>query len=98
MRMSELEEERPCRVVIEDKALVLVRVGDEVFALEDRCSHQKVALSGGFVDGSERSIECPRHGSQFSLDDGTPLQLPATRPVRTYPIRVVEDTVEIVMS
>jgi 3-phenylpropionate/trans-cinnamate dioxygenase ferredoxin component len=68
--------------------LCLVRLGYEVFALDDRCSHQNWPLSDGEVDPAECSIECTKHGSTFSLKDGRPQSLPATLPVATYPVRV----------
>jgi len=97
MDIADMVEGHPYRVVTDDGALVVVKVGDEVFALDDRCTHQKVSLSEGFVDRSDRVIECPRHGSQFSLDDGTALQLPATKPLRTHPVRVVDGVVEVLV-
>lgn len=93
---SSLSSAVPLRAVHDGTAIVVVRLGDEVFALADRCSHQDVPLSQGEVDGDERTIECSRHGSRFCLDDGAPLGLPATRPVATY--RAWVDSDEIVVE
>jgi len=71
--------------------LCVVRVGEDVYAVADRCSHAKVALSEGDVDPDERTIECWKHGSTFSLLDGKPQSLPATEAVATYPVRVDGD-------
>ena len=87
----------PLRLVHDGRAMVVVRLGDEVFALEDRCSHQDVPLSQGDVDHEHRTIECWKHGSTFSLDDGTPSRLPATRPVPTYSASVEGDEIVIVL-
>lgn len=76
--------------------LCLVRLGCDVFALEDRCSHQNWPLSDGEVDSAECNIECTKHGSTFSLKDGRPQCLPATQPVTTYPVRIEGD--EVVVS
>ncbi|MGH9107612.1 MAG: Rieske 2Fe-2S domain-containing protein, partial [Acidimicrobiales bacterium] len=65
--------------------ICLVRLGGTVYALDDQCSHQNWPLSDGEVDASECSIECTKHGSTFSLEDGHPRCLPATRPVDVYP-------------
>lgn len=74
--------------------IALVRDEDGgVHALEDRCSHDDVALSDGDVEGC--TIECWKHGSQFDLRTGRPLQLPAVLPVRVLPVRVDEATGEI---
>jgi 3-phenylpropionate/trans-cinnamate dioxygenase ferredoxin component len=67
--------------------ICLVRIGDEFFALADRCSHADVRLSEGDVDAEECSIECWKHGSTFSLVDGLAQSLPATQPVEVYRVR-----------
>ncbi len=68
--------------------LCVVRIGDDFYALDDRCSHQNWPLSEGEVDPLSRTIECTKHGSTFSLVDGAPQCLPATQRVATYPVRV----------
>ena len=60
--------------------------GVEVFAVQDLCSHQAVALSEGEVDGC--TIECWLHGSRFDLASGKPTGPPATEPVSTFPVEV----------
>jgi 3-phenylpropionate/trans-cinnamate dioxygenase ferredoxin component len=77
--------------------LVVVRVGDDVYALYDECSHANVALSEGEVDPDERTVECWKHGSQFDLETGEPLSLPATRPVPVYDVRVDGGEVVVVL-
>ena len=47
----------------------------------DRCSHGDYSLSEGDVCEDDREIECPKHGSIFSLETGEPQSLPATKPV-----------------
>jgi 3-phenylpropionate/trans-cinnamate dioxygenase ferredoxin subunit len=76
------------RVDIGDHRIALVRIGDEVYALGDRCSHADYSLSEGDVWEDEREIECPKHGSTFSLLNGKPQTLPATKPVPTYRVEV----------
>ncbi len=78
--------------------ICLVRIGDDVYALADRCSHQSWPLSDGEVDTGERSIECTKHGSTFSLKDGHPHCLPATRPVAVYPARLEGDEIVVRLS
>ena len=43
-------------------------------------------------------IECWKHGSCFSLLDGTPNTLPATQPVPVYEVRIDGDDVLVVIS
>ena len=67
-RADEVQAETPLAVSLEDDAAVLVRLGDDVFALEDLCTHDGSDISGGsVVDGA---IECPRHGARFCLRTG----------------------------
>jgi 3-phenylpropionate/trans-cinnamate dioxygenase ferredoxin subunit len=74
----------------------IARVGDDIYALADRCSHQNWPLSDGEVETFSCSIECTKHGSTFSLKDGSPQCLPATVPVAVYPVTVEGD--EVVVS
>ena len=67
-----------------DRAVSVVRLGQDVYVIGDRCSHADVSLSGGDVDARACTVECPKHGSEFDLRTGAPLSLPAVRPVPTY--------------
>jgi len=85
-------------VVIEDEQagpLLIVRVGAEVLAVQDRCTHQRAQLSEGFVDGC--LVECPLHASAFDLRTGVPTGPPARRPLRTFEVRVVDGRVLVVV-
>ena len=73
----------------------LVRVGDDFYAISDRCSHADYSLAEGDVDAEERSIECWKHGSAFSLRDGSPQSLPATQPVPVYEVHREGDDVVV---
>jgi 3-phenylpropionate/trans-cinnamate dioxygenase ferredoxin component len=77
-------------------AVCLVRINDDFYAVGDRCSHADVSLSEGDVDVEDRWIECWKHGSAFSLVDGEPQSLPATKPVPVYP--VVIDGEDVVVT
>ena len=66
--------------------VAVARHEDEIFALQDLCSHAAVALSEGEV--TDCRIECWLHGSQFDLRTGKPTSLPATEPVATFPVEV----------
>ena len=63
------------------------------YAIEDRCSHDDGPLCEGDWDEDLCWVVCPRHGSAFDLATGTPRSLPATEPVATYPVRVVDGTI-----
>jgi 3-phenylpropionate/trans-cinnamate dioxygenase ferredoxin component len=78
--------------------VALVRVGDDVYAIGDTCSHANVSLSEGEVLEGEREIECWKHGSTFSLRTGEPQTLPATQPVPVYDVRVEDGEIVVVVS
>ena len=86
------------RVEVAGHLVALVRIDDDVYAIGDVCSHQNISLSEGEVLCDERAIECWKHGSAFSLVDGTPESLPATRPVPVYEARVVDGEIEVVVT
>ena len=78
--------------------IALVRIGDDFYAIGDRCSHADFSLADGEVWVEEREIECWKHGSTFSLVDGEPQSLPATRPVPVYDVIVEGDDVLVKIS
>jgi 3-phenylpropionate/trans-cinnamate dioxygenase ferredoxin subunit len=67
----------------------------ELYALEDRCSHDDGPLCEGDWEQDECRVICPRHGSAFDLRSGRPLSLPAIEPVETYPVTVVDGVVKV---
>ena len=75
--------------------VALVRIGDDVYAIGDTCSHANVSLSDGEVWCDEKQLECPKHGSAFSLVTGVPNTLPATQPVPVFAVRVVDGDVHV---
>jgi 3-phenylpropionate/trans-cinnamate dioxygenase ferredoxin subunit len=69
--------------------------GGELYAIEDRCSHDDGPLCEGDWDEDMCRVVCPRHGSEFELSTGRPMSLPATEPVETYPVRIVDGSVVV---
>ena len=67
----------------------------ELYAIEDRCSHDDGPLAEGEFDGGSCTVECPRHGSLFDLRTGKPRTLPAYRPVSTFEVRVDDGEVKL---
>jgi 3-phenylpropionate/trans-cinnamate dioxygenase ferredoxin component len=91
--LSDIPEGGTLAVEIDGVEVALVRTSEEVFAIQDECSHAQIALSEGEVEGCE--IECWLHGSMFDLRTGKPTNLPATEPVPIYPCRVDGDEVYV---
>jgi 3-phenylpropionate/trans-cinnamate dioxygenase ferredoxin component len=73
--------------------IAVYRLNDGYYATEDNCSHAQASLVAGDVDLDECSVECPYHGSLFDIRSGRVLSLPASRPIKTYPVKVVDDEV-----
>lgn len=93
---DQLVEGKPIRVELDGEAVFLVRSGDRLFAMENRCSHQGAPLHRGPVRfGSLNHVTCPAHGSMFNLEDGAVLRGPASQALATYDARVTEGMVEI---
>jgi 3-phenylpropionate/trans-cinnamate dioxygenase ferredoxin subunit len=72
----------------EDLEIGVFNCGGDLFAIEDRCSHDNGPLAEGDFDEASCRVECPRHGSWFDLRTGEPLNLPAYVSVETFPVRV----------
>jgi len=94
-------------VLIKEQEILLVRVGDNYYASDDRCPHMGGKLSRGRLDGAV--VTCPRHGSQFDVIDGNVVQwlkrtgffatlgkmLKSPRPIRTYPVKLDDDRIMV---
>ncbi len=86
-RFDEIEANSAKRFVVGGVPVAVVRIGDDLYAIGDTCSHADVSLSEGEVMCDEREIECWKHGSAFSLVTGEPQTLPATQPVPVFVVR-----------
>ena len=78
-----------------ERVLAVVRIGDDVYALGDTCSHAEISLSEGEVLVDSKELECWKHGSAFSLETGIPTTLPATQPVPVYLVSVVDGMIVV---
>src|SRR3954449_9878118 len=86
------------RFDVDGHRVALVRIGDDFYAIGDRCSHADYSLAEGEVYPDELEIECWKHGSTFSLVTGEPQTLPATKPVPVYEVTVDGDDVMVTVS
>ncbi|MGC7101341.1 non-heme iron oxygenase ferredoxin subunit [Amycolatopsis lurida] len=88
---SELALDEPRGVETPWGPVVVVRAATGIYAVTDRCTHDDVPLSDGFVDGD--TVECPAHLSQFCLRTGAALTMPATEPVETWTVAVIDEVI-----
>lgn len=78
-----------------DLAVGVFNAGGELYALEDRCSHDDGPLAEGEFDPERCVVVCPRHGSEFDLRTGRPRTLPAYVPVETYRVWAEDGLVKL---
>ncbi len=86
--LQDLPDGRGVLVEAAGHRIAMFRVGDTAYAIGDRCSHAEASLAEGELFDTD--VECPRHGSEFSIITGEPDSLPATRPVPTYEVDIVD--------
>lgn len=91
--VEELKEGGRLFIEIDDKSIVVLNIAGRYYAIEDVCSHDDGPVGEGNVEGFE--IICPRHGARFDIRTGKVLALPAFVDIPAYPVRVVEDQIEI---
>jgi 3-phenylpropionate/trans-cinnamate dioxygenase ferredoxin subunit len=84
--LSDLREGEPMPVRFGAEAIALYRVGGEVHALADVCTHEFALLSQGFVE--DGAIECPLHQAKFDIRTGRCLSPPATEDLKCYAVRI----------
>jgi nitrite reductase/ring-hydroxylating ferredoxin subunit len=76
--------------------LVVYNVEGNFHVTDNVCTHAFAILSDGWLEG--RVIECPLHGGRFDVATGQVLGEPAECPLKTYPVRVVDDHVEVAIA
>ena len=80
---------------INDVWVLVCHTDGRYFAVSNICSHATRPLTMGRV--RHCAITCPVHGARFNLETGAALSLPATKPIATYPVRVVDDWIEVLV-
>jgi 3-phenylpropionate/trans-cinnamate dioxygenase ferredoxin subunit len=91
--LTEVPTDEALAVTVGAYEVAVARNGDEVFAVENICSHAAVALSEGEV--ADCTVECWLHGSRFDLRSGKPTGLPATEPIATFPAEIRDGDVYV---
>lgn len=80
-------------VVVDGQPVLVLRVGDEYFAVSSVCTHARVLMADGILEGYE--LECPLHGARFDIRDGRVLTPPAARGLKIYRILVSDGRIRI---
>lgn len=84
--LADLRDEEALPARLGETPIALYRLGGEIYAIDDVCTHEYALLSQGFIE--DGAIECPLHQAKFDIATGRCLAAPATEPVRSYPVRV----------
>ncbi|MDA2893270.1 non-heme iron oxygenase ferredoxin subunit [Mycolicibacterium sp. BiH015] len=95
---SDLTEQEPVGVEADGEEIMVVRIGETVYALENLCSHAEAWLDAGELHADSLEIECPLHEGKFDLRTGLPTALPCIDPVKKYDVVVDGDDVLIAMT
>ncbi len=93
LQLNQLVSGKPVKIEKDGKSICVVRIGDEVFAIDDTCSHSEASLSEG--DVLDFKIECWLHGAEFDLRTGQALTLPANITLATYPVSIQDNSVTV---
>lgn len=96
--VDSLDNESITTTEIDGRLIAYARIGDEWFAIDDTCSHANVSLADGYLEGEDKTIECPLHGSLFSLETGEALTLPAIKPVVSHTVSVTNGEVFVTIT
>jgi 3-phenylpropionate/trans-cinnamate dioxygenase ferredoxin subunit len=85
LNFDSLIEGKPVAIEVNGTAVCVARVGDEVFAVADTCTHSDASLSEGEISGLK--IECWLHGAEFDLRSGAALTPPATQALQSFKVQ-----------
>lgn len=83
------------QVIVAGDLVGLYRVGEDVYAISDICTHEEAYLTDGEFESEDLEVECPLHGSRFNVATGEVRILPATRPVTTYEVKIEGDLIQV---
>ncbi len=93
LSFASLVERKPVKVDLDGVPVCVTRIGEEIFAIADTCSHSDASLSEG--DVTDFKIECWLHGAEFDLRSGEVVTPPASIPVETFEVKRTDDVVII---
>ena len=94
-KLDEIPDGGMKQVVVKGDLVGLYRVGGDVYAMHDVCTHEEAYLTDGEFEPDELEVECPLHGSKFNVVNGDVRILPATRPEPVYEVKIEGDLVQV---
>ena len=92
--IAELEDLETGKLVQADgRSIAIFNLGGRFYAIENTCPRRGGPLAEGMMAGDE--VICPWHGSRFNVKTGTVITPPAQQGVKSFPVRVTVDDVEV---
>ena len=95
-KLQSVQENEILKVSTREFEICITKLGTEIFAFEDMCSHDGESISEGKLE--DNCIVCPRHLAKFDIRTGEALCMPATEPIRRFPVKIVGDEIELEME
>jgi nitrite reductase/ring-hydroxylating ferredoxin subunit len=96
MKLAEVPRGSMRTRVLEGREVVVCHTRDGIFALDNICTHAHARMCEGRLRATR--LVCPLHGASFDIRDGRVLGAPAVTPLATFPLRVIDDTIEVALS
>jgi len=93
---ADLANNRSLAVEVDGVRVLVCNSRDQIFAVAEICSHAHESMASGRIKNC--ILCCPVHGSRFDLASGAALNPPATEPIATYPVRVVDGWIEVAVK
>ncbi|HJU20532.1 MAG TPA: non-heme iron oxygenase ferredoxin subunit [Stellaceae bacterium] len=92
-KRADLAEGEVLGVAAAGREIALYDADGQLFATDNICTHAYARLSDGWLEGM--AIECPLHAARFDVSTGRVLSPPATEDLKTYPVRLVGEDIEV---
>lgn len=90
---SEVPEGGQLYVELDGEEMLVCQHEGKYYAINYFCSHAEFTLEGGFLRNG--CITCPYHGAEFALEDGSVQAPPAFEPIKTYPLKLIDNTIAV---
>ncbi|MBI5116112.1 non-heme iron oxygenase ferredoxin subunit [Candidatus Poribacteria bacterium] len=92
-KISDLSAHPMKKVRVSGRDIALVHVGEQYYAFDNTCTHKGGPLAKGELSGE--TVTCPWHGGMFDVRTGDLLHPPPVERLRTYPVRITGEDIEI---
>lgn len=92
-KLQDFETQNMLSVIVAEKAILLVKWQDTIYAFANNCPHENLPLTGAEIEADE--IICPHHGARFCIKNGAVMAPPAFEDLETFPVKLDNDIIYI---